>query len=361
MNPEAWPTPSEGASREPLPRVEDLPVAERGYDQASVKAAFDSFYRHAAQLDAALRTLEAVDSFHRQAAALRADLRTLRATGWTQQPYPAPPGYGYDVRAPREGVSPAVWRVLGEIVFLIAVSVFLGVAKLPWWVIVAVMGGAFLLVAVIEWAASRDRWSTPVAAHPSAHPVVEAEPAREPADEGEPMGWAAFEQEQEPSDAMTMIGAPEDVPVAEEDPAEAPAPVEGDVDELEPVVEAGAAVDGPQGVETAQAAPVSAALEPGDGEEPSPRSRWWRRRSPTSDEPETQTSPAEEGPRHVRVLAGDESIVSSAVDPWEQGFDPGPDADEGPADVPPEEETGEGETPVAAEAESSARRRFRRR
>jgi hypothetical protein len=363
VNPEAWPTPSEGASREPLPRVEDLPVAERGYDQASVKAAFDSFYRHAAQLDAALRTLEAVDSFHRQAAALRADLRTLRATGWTQQSYPGPSGYGYDARAPREGVSPAVWRVLGEIVFLIAVSVFLGVAKVEWWVIVAVMGGAFLLVAIIEWAASRDRWSAAVAAPPSGHPVVVAEPAREPADEGEPIGWAAFEQAQEPSDAMTIIGAPPDVPVAEEAPAEPAAPVEDDVDEREPVVEAGAAVDGAQAIEAeaAQPQPVSA-VEPLDDGTPSQRRRWWRRRAPAPDGPEPEpASSGQEGPRHVRVLAGDEDVESPAVDPWEQGFDPGPAADESPADAAPEEETGEGETPVAAEAESPARRRFRRR
>ena len=53
MSEEAWPTPTGGSSREPLPRVEDLPVAEQGYEQESVKAAFDSFYRHAAQLDAA--------------------------------------------------------------------------------------------------------------------------------------------------------------------------------------------------------------------------------------------------------------------------------------------------------------------
>ena len=80
MEHEAWPTPQTPA-REPLPRVEDLPVADQGYEQESVKAAFDSFYRHAAQLDAALRTLEAVDSFHRHASALRADLRSLRSAG----------------------------------------------------------------------------------------------------------------------------------------------------------------------------------------------------------------------------------------------------------------------------------------
>src|SRR5438093_8468232 len=122
MEHEAWPTPQTPA-REPLPRVEDLPVAEEGYEQESVKAAFDSFYRHAAQLDAALRTLEAVDSFNRQASALRADLRVLRAGGWTQQTWPTTPAYGYGMRAPREGISPAVWRIAGEVAFLIVVSV----------------------------------------------------------------------------------------------------------------------------------------------------------------------------------------------------------------------------------------------
>ena len=57
MEHEAWPTPQTPA-REPLPRVDDLPVAEQGYEQESVRAAFDSFYRHAAQLDASLRALE---------------------------------------------------------------------------------------------------------------------------------------------------------------------------------------------------------------------------------------------------------------------------------------------------------------
>src|SRR2546423_9716891 len=135
MEHERW-APPQAPAREPLPRVEDLPVADLGYEQGGVRAAFDSFYRHAAQLDAALRTLEAVDSFHRQAAALRTDLRSLRASGWTQQPWSATPAYPYATRTPPEGVSPAVWRIAGEVVFLIAVSVILGVAKLPWWVIV---------------------------------------------------------------------------------------------------------------------------------------------------------------------------------------------------------------------------------
>src|SRR6185437_14582338 len=113
MEHEGWPTP-QASSREPLPRLDDLPVADQGYEQESVKAAFDSFYRHAAQLDAALRTLEAVDSFHRQAASLRSDIRALRSAGWTQQSWTQPPAYGYGTRAPREGVPPALWRIGGE-------------------------------------------------------------------------------------------------------------------------------------------------------------------------------------------------------------------------------------------------------
>jgi vacuolar-type H+-ATPase subunit H len=42
-----------------LPRLEDLPVAERGYDPEKVQEAFDSFRRVATQLQAQLRVLQA--------------------------------------------------------------------------------------------------------------------------------------------------------------------------------------------------------------------------------------------------------------------------------------------------------------
>jgi F0F1-type ATP synthase membrane subunit b/b' len=42
-----------------LPRVEDLPVAERGYDPDRVREAFDAFRRHVVQLQAQLRVLQA--------------------------------------------------------------------------------------------------------------------------------------------------------------------------------------------------------------------------------------------------------------------------------------------------------------
>src|SRR5438105_9835376 len=42
-----------------LPRVEDLPVVEQGFDQARVREAFDAFRRHTLQLQAQLRVLQA--------------------------------------------------------------------------------------------------------------------------------------------------------------------------------------------------------------------------------------------------------------------------------------------------------------
>ena len=292
MEHEAWPTPQTPA-REPLPRVDDLPVAEQGYEQESVRAAFDSFYRHAAQLDAALRTLEAVDSFHRSAASLRADLRSLRAAGWTQQSWTQPPSYGYGMRAPREGVPPAVWRIGGEVAFLVVVAVALGVAQLSWWAIVVAMAGAFAIVCVIEWLAGREQMSfvRPAAASaPAVHPVVEAQRA-EDTDEHDSLGWTAFEEAQEPSDAMTIIGEPsraddlvaessEPGPVAEPEPEPEPEP------ELPPA----ARQDDPGG------------------------RHWWQRRRDGEG-----AAPEPDVPRHVRVLSANDPVPS--VDPWEAGFD----------------------------------------
>jgi hypothetical protein len=317
MEHEAWPTPQTPA-REPLPRVEDLPVAEQGYEQESVKAAFASFYRHAAQLDTALRTLEAVDSFHRHAAALRSDLRALRSAGWTQQSWSPPPSsYGYGLRGAREGVPAVVWRVAGEIAFLIAVAVSLGLAHLPWWTIVLAMAGALLLVCAVEWIAGREEltFDRPVSAA-GVHPVVEAQRADD-TEEHEALGWTAFEEAQEPSDAMTIIGAPprEEEQVAEV-PSDEPEPEDEPAPELPPAAEA----------------PAEDA-----------RRRWWRRHS------EDESEPASEPPSHVRVLP------TEAGDPWEQGFDEPVSAEPG----------GLGEADVDTDedvlVEQNTRRRFRRR
>jgi hypothetical protein len=328
MEPEAWPTP-QTPSREPLPRVEDLPVAEQGYEQESVKAAFDSFYRHAAQLDAALRTLEAVDSFHRHAAALRSDLRALRTAGWTQQSWTAPPTYAYGMRGPREGIPPTVWRIGGEVVFLVAVAVALGVAQLSWWAILLAMAGAFTIVCLLEWLAGREQPMFARSAEPApVHPVVEAERA-EDTDEQESLGWTAFEEAQEPSDAMTIIGAPPVEPAAE-------AEIESDEEpesEDEPEPELPPAAEAPEEA-------------PRDG-----RGRWWRRRSSTD-----EAEPAPELPHHVRVLPAEEEHQEESADPWEDNSD-APATAEADEVGDPDEETEE----PAAVLEEPARRRFRRR
>jgi hypothetical protein len=319
MENEAWPSP-QTPSREPLPRVEDLPLAEQGYEQESVRAAFDSFYRHAAQLDAALRTLEAVESFHRHASALRSDLRALRSAGWTQQNWSgSPQSYGYGARAPREGVSPVVWRVAGEVAFLIAVAVAVGLASLSWWAILLAMAGALLIVCAVEWAAGREElsYAQPAAAAP-VHPVVEAQRA-ENTEEHDALGWTAFEEAQEPSDAMTIIGAPprDEDPIAEPEPQPETEPDDEPEPELPPAAEE-------------------------EAQQPESRKHWWRRSAGDDESPEEQPA---EPPRHVRVLPPE------ADDPWEQGFD---------APMTAEAEEVEEDTSEQV-AEEGGRRIFRRR
>lgn len=304
MEHEGWPTP-QASSREPLPRLDDLPVADQGYEQESVKAAFDSFYRHAAQLDAALRTLEAVDSFHRQAASLRSDIRALRSAGWTQQSWTQPPAYGYGTRSPREGVPPAVWRIGGEVAFLVAVAVVLGVAKLPWLAILLAMAGAFVIVCVIEWLAVREPMSFVRSAAPVApvHPVVEAQRA-EDTDEHDSLGWTAFEEAQEPSDAMTIIGS---LPKEEEQELAA-----GDVEAASPAAEADPEPE-PQPEDEPELPPAAKA------DEAEGARRWWQRKR-ENDESELAEQDAEL-PQHVRVLPAPD--LQEEPDPWEEGFDTG--------------------------------------
>jgi len=150
---ENWPSPQH-AERSPLPRVEDLPRGEHGYEPEHVEEAFDAFYRHLAQLDSTLRTLESVETFSRQASELRADLRSIRAAGWS--PYPR--GYAVSAPAPRfGGVSPAVPRIALEVVFLVVVAVAIAVAEFSALEIVIVMAAAFLITASVELIAARDR------------------------------------------------------------------------------------------------------------------------------------------------------------------------------------------------------------
>jgi hypothetical protein len=196
------------------------------------------------------------------------------------------------MRAPREGVPPAVWRIGGEVAFLVVVAVALGVAQLSWWAIVVAMAGAFAIVCLIEWLAGREEMSFVRPASgpsPAGHPVVEARRA-EDTDEHDSLGWTAFEEAQEPSDAMTIIGEPsraDDLvpespetggPVAEPEPEPEPEP------ELPPAAEQ---------------------------DEPGGR-HWWQRRRDGDD-----AVPKPDAPRDA--LSADDSVPF--VDPWEAGFD----------------------------------------
>ncbi|HEX3226935.1 MAG TPA: hypothetical protein VHQ89_12635 [Gaiellaceae bacterium] len=202
MSSDAWPSPE--AAPAPLPRLEDLPIAERGYDQEAVRLAFDSFYRHAAQLDASLRALEAVEIFRRDADALRNDLRALRSLGLGgSSPDPSWAVRSYE-RERRE-VSGAVLRLAFEAALLVAVAVVAGVGHFRTPVIVALMAGAFAIVALSEWLASRSRFIPP-----SVGFLAQGEPA--PYVEAPAPPWAgpqALEpgEDTEP-DALTMIAAP---------------------------------------------------------------------------------------------------------------------------------------------------------
>ena len=122
---EDWPSPHHHEPR-PLPRVEDLPVAWEGYDRERVQAAFDAFYRHIAQLDSTLRTLEAVEVFRTQAGDLRAELRSLRSAGWA--PYPR--GYTLTPERSMLGTVPdAVPRIALEVIFLVVVAAVVAVGE----------------------------------------------------------------------------------------------------------------------------------------------------------------------------------------------------------------------------------------
>lgn len=221
MSYEAWPSPN--ARRGPLPRIEDLPVAEQGYDQEAVRRAFDDFYRHAAQLDAALKTLEAVEAFQRDAALLRADLRSLHSLGpdggvrtdWST--------HTWTTGRARPELPVTALRLAAEAALLIAVAVVAGVAHLRGSVIVALMAAAVVVVWISEWLAARARTRVVasvydpigVAAVPVAPPAA---PAGEPAPFVETpvlepaVGWSAFEvapaEEEDEPEALTGIEEP---------------------------------------------------------------------------------------------------------------------------------------------------------
>ena len=200
MSSDVWPSPD--APLTPLPRLEDLPLSDQGYDREAVRQAFDSFYRHAAQLDASLRALEAVEVFRRDADALRNDLRALRALGLAGGP-PEPVWASQSYERPRAELPGVLFRLAAESALIIAVAVVAGVAHLHSSLIVALMAGAFVIVALSEWLATRARFVPPAVAFlPERNdgepaPYVEAPPNWGPADPG-------LSEDTEP-EALTVI------------------------------------------------------------------------------------------------------------------------------------------------------------
>ena len=160
MTHDGWPS-SDGTPG-PLPRIEELPSAEQGYDPEAVRLAFDSFYRHVAQLDASLRALEAVEVFRRDADALRNDLRALRALG--VDGVRGEPAWGTTTPAhdvTRFELPGVVLRLAAEAALIVTVAVIAAVAHLRPAVVVVLMASAFVIVALAEWLAGRGRFVPP--------------------------------------------------------------------------------------------------------------------------------------------------------------------------------------------------------
>jgi hypothetical protein len=328
---DSWPSVEpEGQRGSPLPRVEDIPVVERGYDQDRVREAFDAFYRHVARLDATLRTIEAVEVFREQAAELRKELRALRTAGWTQQPWLP----SYSQEPVRPGLPDAVFRWAVEACFVIAAPVAASAADLSRLWIVIVTAGAVAVVAAAEWVASVERPfavsgpQTPTPAEEEAPPALASpEPAEAPeeapsdAPAVQATEWTlpplvaelAEEEESQKEEELTAVGPSaeeQQEPVAEAEAAEEPEP--------EPVLAEAevAAVSAEEAVEPEEE-PADEEAQPEAAAEPRRRGLWpWRRRRDGDDE---DAGTDENRPRHVRVLPADgESGFGASLDPWEE-------------------------------------------
>ena len=326
------------AAPERLPRIEDLPLADQGYDRAAVQHAFDAFYLHAAQLDATLRVLESMEAFARQAGDLRADIRALRAASWGPAPTARPAWRPReDERAYARGgaAGAAVPRLALEAAFIVLVAVGAAAADLPRPLIVALVLASWLLVGISEFVASTRRASLRPALHappPAPAARAEAAPAAEPY-VGEPtmiepaplfvedeQAEPAAEAEPEPVVGPEPFGEP----AREPEPEPAVEPMPEPLSEPEPEPEVAAAVAPPAG------------------------RRWFRRRRAE----ELVEPPAPQPSGHVRVVAAPEAVAAGVdvdvEEPGELAPEPGPAAE---PEASPEPVADEHEVAVVAEPE----------
>jgi hypothetical protein len=354
---EDWPSPHHHEPN-PLPRVEDLPVAWEGYDRERVQAAFDAFYRHIAQLDSTLRTLEAVEVFRGQAADLRAELRSMRSAGWA--PYPR----GYTLTPERSmlgSVPDAVPRIALEVIFLIVVAAIVAVAEFSPLEIVAVMAGAALLVLLVELIAGRERRaSTPIPAE--APLAVSAPPPPEPA---RPIPAPAPPQAAVPApDAnQPTTGELSLVPVPDL-PEEEQAPVEDEVGGWAPFAE-------PAGEEAPNVMAALAVADDGVPDEPAAEAEPLPEPEPAAEaEPLPEPEPVAEAEAEPLAEVDPEPVAEAEpeVEPVaEAGAEPAADVEpEAAAEVEPEPEPEADAEPIAGVADAETgiiprRRLFGRR
>ena len=289
---EGWtPGGEEGGTR--LPRVEDLPVVQEGYDQGAVAAAFDAFYRHAAQLDATLAVLESVATFRKEAGDLRADIRELRASAWGPLPGRQTWAAGYAVRASsqRGGFLDVAPRIAVEAAFIILVAVGAAIADLSTTTVVLVVVAAWLVVGLAEVLASLTRQPAPPPMLRPAPLPVEPEPVRAAA--SEPAVEAAPEPVRDPWEIEVLpVLEPEPEPqleqLAEEsepDELEEQEPEEPELEpELESELEAELEAEEPE----LEPEPEPVAEEAAAEEPPEQRRRFWHRRDEAQAEDEPQ-------------------------------------------------------------------------
>ena len=148
-----------------LPRTDDLPRSDDGFDPARVEEAFSSFAERVRELESVARELRA--ELH----ALRAERDHERAPDpYDDEHWPLDGSFSGSSRTtPPDWVSSvpppllrpfAVPRVALEGAFLLAVALLAGLADLDAVWIVLVMAAAWALVALSEWAAAAKhaRW-----------------------------------------------------------------------------------------------------------------------------------------------------------------------------------------------------------
>ena len=200
-----------------LPRTDDLPRTQDGYDAERVEEAFSAFA-------ARVRDLEEI------AAELRDELRDLRSRSvpYDEEDWPdsygvggggpGPPPHGLATVPPPLGRPVAVPPLAVEATFLLAVALLAGLADLSAPSIVLVMAAAWALVALAEWsaAAKRARWRLDEIA-----PPLEARDGDETTGPWNmPVVQATVVQPADDSESRTVIAALPAEPEASEEPPE---------------------------------------------------------------------------------------------------------------------------------------------